>query len=82
MLIRENPHIATIRIYYYLPDYISLLQEFVWQTEDKAPEFPRIHQFLWHWKHNILATIESIQLCYSDRYGKTEYINCKQMFDI
>ena len=74
--------IATIQIYYYLPDYLSILQEFVWQTEDLAPEFPRIHKFLWHWKNNIHAPIETINLSYADPFGKTKYINCNQIFKI
>jgi uncharacterized protein Usg len=74
--------IATVHIYYYIPDYNSLLQEFLWQTEDLIPEFPRVHKFLWHWKNNIHATIQEINLTYMDPYQKTRYINCKQMFDI
>jgi uncharacterized protein Usg len=65
-----------------MPDYTSVLNEFVWQTEDYVPEFPKIHKFLWHWKNNIEATIKDINLCYYDKTGRNEYINCKQMFDI
>lgn len=74
--------VTTIQIYYWIPDHKDLLQEFVWQTEDLIPEFPRVHKFLWHWKNNIIAPIESIQLSHSDHFGKTEYINCKKLFDL
>ena len=74
--------VATIQIYYYMPDHNSIIQEFLWQTEDLVPEFPRIHKFLWHWKREIDARIQEIQLSYMDPYQKTRYINFNQMFDI
>lgn len=73
--------IATLQIYYYMPDHRSLIQEFFWQTEDLVPEFPKIHKFLWHWKHNIDAPIQTINLSYLDSYQKTRYINAKIIID-
>ena len=77
-----DQRITTIQIYYWIPEHKNLLQEFVWQTEDLIPEFPKIHKFLWHWKKNIIAPIESIHISHQDSFGKTEYINCKKLFDI
>ena len=74
--------VATLQIYYYIPDHRTLLQEFLWQTEDLIPEFPRIHKFLTHWKVNIEAPIHEINVSYTDPFDKTRYINCNQMFDI
>ena len=47
LLIYKQP--LHIRIYYYMPDYTSLLQEFNWVTEDVVPEYPRIKKFLTYW---------------------------------
>ena len=77
MRLWERPQIATLQILYYMPDYRNLLQEFVWQTNDHVPNFPRIHKFLWYWKDNIEATIHSIEVSHIDLHGHTRYINGK-----
>jgi uncharacterized protein Usg len=54
--------LTTAEILYYIPDHPSLLQSFVWQTLDLAPEFPRMRKFLDHWRREIEAVIHSVQL--------------------
>lgn len=52
--------LITIEVIYYRPDYRSLLQSFVWQTDDFVPELPRIHKFLHYWHANIEAIIREV----------------------
>jgi len=59
MIVREP---VLIRIYYYLPDHSSLVQEFLWGTMDIIPEYPRINKFLNYWHENIDAVIASIDI--------------------
>jgi uncharacterized protein Usg len=54
--------LATAEVLYYMPDHPSLLQSFVWQTLDLAPDYPRIHRFLDFWKREIDAVIHSVRL--------------------
>ena len=54
--------LATAEVLYYLPDHPSLLQSFIWQTLDLAPDYPRIHRFLNFWRREIDAVIHSVQL--------------------
>lgn len=54
--------LATAEVLYYMPDHPSLLQSFVWQTLDLAPDYPRIHRFLNFWKREIDAVIHSVRL--------------------
>ena len=65
-----DERLTTVQIYYWMPDHQSLLQEFLWQTVDYDPEFPRIRRFIDHWHANIEARIEAIYLCHSDYWGK------------
>lgn len=65
--------LTTVNVIYWMPDYTKLLQEFVWQTHDVYPEFPRIKQFLDHWDKNIEARIHEIYLAHIDPFGKTHY---------
>jgi len=54
--------LATAEVIYYMPDHPTLLQSFVWQTLDLAPQYPRIHKFLNFWRAEIDAVIHSVQL--------------------
>jgi uncharacterized protein Usg len=54
--------LATAEVLYYMPDHPSVLQSFVWQTLDLAPQYPRIHKFLDFWRREIDAVIHSVQL--------------------
>jgi uncharacterized protein Usg len=65
--IRKN--LVTVDIYYYMPDYTDIIQQFVWQTDDVIPEFPRIHKFLNYWKDNIEAVIKEVHVSYTDHHN-------------
>ena len=54
--------LTTAEVIYYMPDHPSLLQRFMWQTLDLAPEYPRIHQFLEFWRKEIDAVIHSVSV--------------------
>lgn len=54
--------LTTANILYYMPDSPLLLQEFIWQTLDLAPEYPRIHRFLDFWRREIDAVIHSVSV--------------------
>ena len=63
-LVRQlrGERLTTTQVLYYMPDSPSLLQEFVWQTLDLAPEYPRIHRFLDFWRREIDAVIHSVSV--------------------
>ena len=54
--------LTTAEVIYYMPDHPSLLQRFMWQTLDLAPEYPRIQQFLEFWRKEIDAVIHSVSV--------------------
>lgn len=58
----EGWRLATAEVLYYMPDHPALLQSFIWQTLDLAPDYPRIHRFLNFWKREIDAVIHSVRL--------------------
>lgn len=75
MIIIKKPSLVTIDIFYYIPDYPSLVNEFIWQTEDYVPSIPKVHKFLKYWKNNNLAVVKEILICHSDnnKYNYTEF---------
>jgi len=54
--------LTTAEILYHLPDHPSLLQSYLWQDYDLAPEFPQLHRFLDFWSHNLEGKLHSVKV--------------------
>ena len=70
---------VTVDVFYFLPDYTNILQEFIWQTEDVVPQYPRVHEFLNYWKDNINAVISEVIVVNADYH---EYRPVKSTYTI
>ena len=51
--------LVTVKVYYHMPDSL-LINEFIWQTLDLRPRYPRVHKFINHWRCEIDAVIQEI----------------------
>lgn len=61
--IQLNHHVlTTAEILYYFPDYPDLLQQYLWQDYDRAPEFPSLKKFLNFWERNLEGRLHSIRV--------------------
>src|SRR5689334_15265623 len=69
----KGARLLTAEVLYYMPDHPSLLQTFMWQTVDEAPRFPRLAQFLDHWRREIEAVIHSVRIAHGDLVGPSEW---------
>ncbi len=58
--------LATAEIIYHMPDHPHLLQSFVWQQYDMAPDFPVLHRFLEFWRKNIEGAIHTVRVASVD----------------
>ena len=58
----KGGRLTTAEVLYYMPDHPKLLQSFLWQTLDVAPDYPRVHRFLDYWRREIQAVIHSVRL--------------------
>ncbi|MCB1507244.1 MAG: usg protein [Hyphomicrobiaceae bacterium] len=67
--------LATAHILYHMPDHPGLLQTFIWQTYDLAPEFPAIRKFIGFWKESIEARLHSIEVAHRKLIGPGEWRN-------
>ena len=52
--------LTTAQIFYHMPDHPSVLQEFIWQKYDLAPEFPQLFKFLSFWEREIDGSLHSV----------------------
>ena len=58
----RGKRLTTAEVLYFMPDHPDLLQSFLWQTLDEAPDFPRIQRFLEFWRREIAAVIHSVEI--------------------
>jgi uncharacterized protein Usg len=66
-LIRElaDFRLTTAKILYRLPDHPELLQTYVWQEMDQAPEFPSLKRFLDFWRRNLEGRLHSVTVAHA-----------------
>jgi uncharacterized protein Usg len=62
----QGARLLTAEVLYYMPDHPKLLQTYLWQTLDVAPKFPRLHEFLEHWRREIEAVIHSVRVAHGE----------------
>ena len=78
----QGAGLLTTEILYHMPDHPKLLQTFVWQTMDKAPEFARLSQFLDFWRREIEAVIHSIRIAHADYVGPSGWRNVDEILRV
>lgn len=54
--------LTTAEILYHMPDHPKLLQTYVWQELDLAPEFPTLKRFLEFWSRNLDGRLHSVRV--------------------
>jgi uncharacterized protein Usg len=65
--------LLTAQVFYFLPDYPSIIQEFVFQDYDEAPDYPVLFKFLDHWRREIEAAIHSVRIAHDRSLGPREW---------
>ncbi|HVC55392.1 MAG TPA: Usg family protein [Stellaceae bacterium] len=74
--------LTTAEIIYHLPDHPALLQSFIWQKYDLAPDFPELRKFLDFWKHNLDGELHSVNVKQSNRSAANRFRHVKQTFTL
>ena len=53
--------LTTAHIFYRMPDHQSILQTFIWQNYDIAPDFPELNGFLKFWRETLDGPLHSVR---------------------
>lgn len=69
-----------VNVIYYLPDYPSILNEFIWQTMDVAPRYPRVSAFLDHWRRDIDAVVKDVLVSSGQNFSSSRYARVTGFF--
>lgn len=65
--------LTTAEIVYRLPDHPALLQSYVWQDYDVAPDFPQLVGFLEFWTVNLEGALHLVRVAHRKLLGPRDY---------
>jgi uncharacterized protein Usg len=65
--------LTTAEILYRLPDFPRLLQSYVWQDYDVAPNFPKLVDFLDYWAANLDGPLYRIRVAHRRLIAPQEF---------
>jgi uncharacterized protein Usg len=54
--------LTTAEILYHMPDHPAVLQTFIWQEFDIAPQFPVLTKFLRFWETSLDGKLHSVRV--------------------
>ena len=60
-LMLDGYGLTTAEILYRVPDYQAVLQTYVWQDYDLAPDFPNLFKFLDFWRVELEGPLHSVR---------------------
>lgn len=65
----DGPQLTTVEILYQTPGRPHLIQSFLWQDYDVAPEYPRLTRFLYFWSQQFDVTVHSVHMTEPEQLG-------------
>ncbi len=74
--------LATAEITYRLPDHPSLLQTFIWQHYDLAPDYPELRKFLAFWVEKIEGKLFSVRVGRTSLVTPSRYVHADAMLQL
>ncbi len=64
---------TTAHILYRMPDFRTVLQTYVWQDYDIAPDFPALKKFLDFWESTLDGPLHSVRYAHKSLIGPAEW---------
>ena len=53
--------LTTAELFYHMPDHVHVLNSFIWQEYDLAPDHPRLFRFIEFWQREIDGPLHSVR---------------------
>jgi uncharacterized protein Usg len=67
--------LTTAELYYRMPDYRNVLNSFIWQEYDLAPDYPKLFQFIEFWQEKIEGPLHSVRFTHRKLIAPGEWRN-------
>ncbi|AHD09639.1 MULTISPECIES: usg protein [Phaeobacter] len=69
--------LTTAEMTYHMPDHTHVLNTFVWQEYDLAPDHPRLFEFIDFWHREIDGPLHSVRFTHRKMISPGEWRNVK-----
>ncbi len=69
----DDYRLTTAQIIYHMPDHQNVLQEFIWQEYDIAPQYPTLQGFLDFWVEKIEGKLHSVYVAHQELITPGDY---------
>ncbi len=79
-LMMKGYGLLTAEFFYHLPDHPHLLQTYLWQDYDLAPEFPKLAGFISFWKEKLDGPLHSVRYTHQKLIAPNEWRNVRGEF--
>lgn len=67
--------LTTAEFYYHMPDYTHVLNSFIWQGYDLAPDHPKLFESVEFWQLEIEGPLHSVRFTHRKMIGPGEWSN-------
>ena len=74
--------LTTAHILYRIPDFESVLQTYVWQDYDLAPDHPKLFEFIEFWQREIEGPLHSVRVASAALWRPAEFLYVDGQFTL
>ncbi|AHM04966.1 Usg protein [Roseibacterium elongatum DSM 19469] len=74
-LLLKGYGLTTAEMVYRMPDYRNVLNTFVWQDYDLAPDYPKLFDFIEFWQESLDGPLHSVRFVHRQMIGPGEWRN-------
>ncbi len=74
--------LTTAELFYRMPDHQLVLNSFIWQEYDLAPDYPKLFEFIEFWQTEIEGPLHSVRFVHRKMIAANEWRNVVQEFTL
>ncbi|SUZ30485.1 hypothetical protein ROE7235_00208 [Roseibaca ekhonensis] len=74
--------LTTAEMIYRMPDHTHVLNTFLWQDYDLAPDYPRLFEFIEFWHDQIDGPLHSVRFSHRKRMSAGEWRHVVGEFEV
>lgn len=74
--------LTTAEMTYRMPDHVHVLNTFVWQEYDLAPDYPRLFEFIEFWQDSIEGPLHHVRFTHRKQLSAGQWRHVVGEFEI
>ena len=74
--------LTTAELFYRIPDFQNVLNTFIWQDYDLAPDHPKLFKFIEFWQDELDGPLHSVRFVHRKKLGSGEWQNVTGEFTL